>query len=304
MKLVIQIPCYNEEDNIERTINDLPTKIDGIQEIIILGIDDGSTDKTVEKLKASGVNHILKLNKNYGLGYAFQAGLDYAKKINADVLVNTDADNQYQGKYIIDMVQKLINNKLDIVIGARPISEIKNFSWLKKKLQKIGSFVVQKISRQKFSDATSGFRAYSKHAIQKINISSTFSYTLESLIQANDLNLSIGEVSINVNLPTRKSRLFKSNIQFIFQQGIIILRCFAIYNPMSSFLILATPFFFGGFLLILRFFLNYLSGGSGLIQSLIIGAMLTIVSVILTGLGILGEIIRHNRKIIEKQKLF
>jgi len=303
MKLVIQIPCYNEEECISKTIGDLPKEIKGISEIIILAINDGSTDKTFQKLKELRVDHIINFKVNKGLGPAFQAGLNYAKKINADLLINTDADNQYQSKYIPELVSKIINDELDIVIGARKIESINNFSWIKKKLQKIGSFVVRVISNQKFSDATSGFRIYSKKAIDKICITSKFSYTLESLIQSEDLNLVIGEIKIDVNPPLRKSRLFKSNIDFIYHQMLIIFRCFLFYKPLPFFSLISLPFFLMGILLIARFFIYYFYGTGGLTQSLVIGSMLIILSFICLGFGILGELIRHNRKINENSKL-
>ncbi len=300
MKLLIQIPCYNESAVIEKTLLDLPKTIEGVDKISVLIINDGSSDNTIEVCRKIKVDYIIDNKLNIGLGKTFQKGLNFFKKSKYDILVNTDADNQYNSNNIAELIKPIVKDKCDIVIGKRDIENIKSFSFVKKKLQKIGSFVVKIIVGQNISDATSGFRAYNKLSSNKIKIFSKFSYTLESLIQASDNELRIGEVDIQTNPPTRESRLFKNNFQFIYNQIKIIVKCFAIYKPIPFFSILSLPFFIFGVSLILRFsyfyiFYNY----SGFIQSLIIANTSIFISVIIFLFGIIGEVIKINRKIIE-----
>jgi len=301
MKLIIQIPCLNEENTIESVIKDLPQKLSLVDEIEYLIIDDGSTDKTADVAKRLGVQHIISLNRNMGLAHAFQTGINYCKKINADIVVNTDGDNQYQGKYIENLVAKLLESNSDIVIGCRDFNNSKYFSFFKKQLQKIGSFVVRLIAGQNIDDASSGFRAYSKKSINNIFITSNFSYTIDSLIQAYDKNLKISQIPIETNKPTRPSRLSKSSLNFILKQFPIIFICFAFYRPLMFFSLLAIPPAFMGFFLIIRFLFHYFyDPGSGLIQSLIIGSLGVIIGLVFFMLGIIGSLIRYNRKLIEK----
>lgn len=302
MKLLIQIPCYNEENVIAKTVREIPKKIDGIDKISLLILDDGSKDKTLEITKKIKITYLLKNKTNIGLGKTFQKGLSFFKNSDYDILVNTDADNQYKAENIKDLILPIINDQSDIVIGKRDIENIKTFSFLKKKLQKLGSFVVKIIVGQKISDATSGFRAYNKVAASKIKIFSKFSYTLESLIQASDNNLRIGEISIDTNLPTRPSRLFKSNTQFIYNQLKIIIMCFAVYKPIPFFSLISSPFLFFGLYLIFRFLYYYIFFKySGLIQSLIIANTFIFIALIIFLLGIIGELIKINRKLLEAQ---
>ena len=300
-KILIQIPCFNEAAVIGDTLNEIKKHLKNYENIEILIIDDGSNDSTVKIAKENNVNHILSHPKNIGLGLAFQSGLNFAKKNNFDYLINLDADNQYKPEYISNLIQKIKDENLDIVIGSRDFSKIDHFSNSKKKLQKFGSWVVKVISKQNISDASSGFRIYSKKAINKINCTSSFSYTLDTIIQAGDKNLKIGEIKITINEPTRSSRLFKSNIEFIFNQAKIVLNCFAIYKPFTFFFYLSLSPLILGAILFLRFFLEYIFGdGSGHIQSIIFGSTSLILGFILIALGVVGELINHNRKILEK----
>lgn len=300
-KILIQIPCFNEEAVIKDTLHEIRKYIQKYENIEILIIDDGSNDDTVKIAKENNVNHILSHPINIGLGLAFQSGLNFAKQNNFDYLINLDADNQYKPEYILSLIKKIKDESLDIVIGSRDFSKIDHFSNFKKKLQKFGSWVVEVISNQNISDASSGFRIYSKKAINKINCTSRFSYTLDTIIQAGDRNLKIGEIKITTNEPTRSSRLFKSNFEFIFNQAKIVLNCFAIYKPFTFFFYLSLTPLIVGFILFVRFFLEYIFGdGSGHIQSIIFGSTSLILGFILIALGIIGELIKHNRKILEK----
>jgi glycosyltransferase involved in cell wall biosynthesis len=265
MKLVIQIPCYNEENTLEQTLADLPISIEGIDCIEIQIIDDGSTDRTVEVAKRWGVQHIVGFKQNRGLAAAFKAGIDKAIVNNADILVNTDADNQYCGQDIAKLVQPILRGEADMVIGCRPIDSHPEFSSIKKKLQKIGSWVLRRVSQTKVKDATSGFRAYSKDALLHINIYSDFSYCLETLIQAGHSNLKIDTVDIGVNPQTRESRLFRNVFQYIWKQAKTMISIFLLYKANVLFNILALIFFLLSILLFTRyvllvFFLNAPAG--------------------------------------------
>ena len=301
-KILIQIPCYNEEAVIEETIKEIKKYSKDISNTDILVVDDGSTDNTLKIVKENNVEYVVSHKSNLGLGFAFQSGLNFAKKEGYDYLINLDADNQYKPEFIKVLLDKIKDKNYDIVVGCRDFQEIKHFSNLKKKLQKLGSWVVRIISGQKITDASSGFRIYSKKAINKIKCTSKFSYTLDTIIQAGDKNLKIGETKIKVNNPTRSSRLFKSNGQFIINQAKIILRCFAIYKPLMFFFYLSLIPLSIGIFLFIRFLIFYLFGnGSGHIQSIVFGSTSLILGFILIALGVLGELIKHNRKILEKE---
>ncbi len=302
IKILIQIPCYNEEAEIQKTIDEIKRNTFEIQNLKILIIDDGSNDNTLQIVRDK-VDFVVSHKFNKGLGLAFQTGLNFAKENDFDYLINLDADNQYKSEYIKNLLKTIEENKYDIVIGARNFDEIEHFSFTKKKLQELGSWVIKIISKQKISDASSGFRVYSKKAIKKLNCSSKFSYTLDTIIQATDKNLKIGETKIKINKPTRKSRLFKSNTQFVLNQAKIILKCFAIYKPFTFFLYLSILPLFFGFSLFLRFLFFYFSGdGTGHVQSIIFGSTSLILGFILIALGVLGELIKHNRKIMEENE--
>lgn len=302
MKLIIQIPCYNEEETLSETINDIPEKIDGIDEIEILVVNDGSTDTTTQVARELQVNYIVEFPKNLGLARAFDAGLKNCVKYGADIIVNLDADNQYCAEDIPKLIKPLLENKADIVIGARPIEKIKNFSPVKKILQKLGSYVMKKISGADILDAPSGFRAFSRYAAKRINIFDNYTYTMESIIQAQRKGLSIVSVPIRVNENdfARPSRLIKNNFQYIFRSAKTMIRFFIIYHPFRFFASLAAFFFILGFGIGLRFLYFYFLGdGAGHIQSLILCGLLITVSFQTALLAIIADLMGINRKLIE-----
>lgn len=300
MKLVIQIPCYNEEKSLPITIKDLPDKIEGIDEIEILVIDDGSTDRTVKVAQELGVKSIVSLGHNKGLAKAFVAGINKALDMGADIIVNTDADNQYRALYIKDLINPIIENKADIVIGTRPVSEIKHFSFLKKILQKLGSFVMRLVSKTDVKDAPSGFRAFSRNAALQLNVFDNYTYTLETIIQAKAKGLVVDSVDIEVNPELRKSRLFSNMFQYIRRSIFTMLRMFIIYRPFRFFIILGSLILFFGLIPGGRFLYFFLNGsGQGHIQSLILSAILLITGVQVVLLAVISELISINRKLIE-----
>ena len=302
MKLIIQIPCYNEEETLSETINDIPEKIDGIDEIEILVVNDGSTDTTTQVARELKVNYIVEFPKNLGLARAFDAGLKNCVKYGADIIVNLDADNQYCAEDIPKLIKPLLENKADIVMGARPIEKIKNFSPVKKILQKLGSYVMKKISGADILDAPSGFRAFSRYAAKRINIFDNYTYTMESIIQAQRKGLSIVSVPIRVNENdfARPSRLIKNNFQYIFRSAKTMIRFFIIYHPFRFFASLAAFFFILGFGIGLRFLYFYFLGdGAGHIQSLILCGLLITVSFQTALLAIIADLMGINRKLIE-----
>ncbi|MBF0484405.1 MAG: glycosyltransferase family 2 protein [Candidatus Omnitrophica bacterium] len=300
MKLIIQIPCWNEEASLPGTIHDLPKHIDGVDQIEILVVDDGSTDRTVQVAKELGVHHVVHLTKHKGLAKAFYSGLDAALKSGADILVNTDADNQYKGSDISRLVKPIIEDKADIVIGNRDIEHIQQFSWLKKCLQRIGSRVVRHLAGSNIADATTGFRAYSREAALRLNIISNYTYTLESIIQAEHKDLAIANITITTNKVDRPSRLFKSMWEYIKRSTVTLIRIYAMFNPFRFFLTLGVGFGFIGFLIGCRFLYFYLmGGGSGKIQSLILAAILVIVGMQFFIMGLVSDLISANRRLIE-----
>lgn len=240
MKLIIQIPCYNEEENLAKTINNLPKKIKGIDEIEYLLISDGSTDKSVEIAKKNGVHHILDFKVNRGLAKTFMSGIKEALSLGADIIVNIDGDNQYCGADIAKLVKPILDSKADMVIGER---QIEKFSFIKRVLQRLGSFVVRKISHTDVKDAPSGFRAYTRECAMKLNIYNNFTYTLETIVQMGRCNQRIENVKIRSNITTRKSRLFKNSLEYILKSMINVLKAFFIYMPMKTFFTLGTIFF-------------------------------------------------------------
>ena len=300
MKLVIQIPCFNEEANIQSVLEEIPKKIKGIKEIKVIVLDDGSTDKTSEIAKKYNVETI-KSNYNIGLSNTFKTGVTKALEENADILVNIDGDNQYCAQDIEKLIKPILENTCDIVIGTRPINKIKTFSPFKKILQKFGSFIVKLISKTDIKDAASGFRAFSKKALLNINVFNSFTYTIETIIQAKNKNLLIKNVDIDVNIQkNRKSKLFKNNYDYIFKQAKTLIRFFIIYRPVKFFTTLANIFLFFGIILALRYLHFYISNdGSGHIQSLILCAITTILSFILYMIAILGDLFTINRKLLE-----
>ena len=300
MKLIIQIPCYNEEITLPVTLSKLPTHIDGIDEIEVLVSDDGSTDRTIEIAKEYGVKHIVTTTHHRGLARTFTAGIQRALAEGADIIVNTDADNQYNADDIEKLVRPIIQKKADIVIGAIPITQIKTFSPLKKFLQFFGSKVVRLLSSTATEDAPSGFRAFSKDAALSINVFDNYTYTIETVIQSKTKGLHIISVPIRVNDSYRKSRLVKNIFQYIQKNSFTILRMFIIYRPFRFFAIIGGSIFLIGISLLARFiFLYILDDGNGHIQSLIISSMLVITGFQTFLFGILADLLAINRKLIE-----
>ncbi|MGB1734732.1 MAG: glycosyltransferase family 2 protein, partial [Acidimicrobiales bacterium] len=301
MRLVIQIPCLNEAETLPTTLEDLPRAVKGFDDVLWVVIDDGSTDRTAEVAKAHGADMVVQLANNKGLAVAFQAGLDASLQLGADVIVNTDADNQYAASDIPRLVEPICNGEADLVVGTRDIANHEEFSPLKKWLQRIGSWVVRQASATHVSDVTSGFRAYSKEAALQVNVVSQFTYTLESLIQAGRSNLKVADVPIGVNPTTRPSRLFRSKRQYVRRSAGTISRVYAMHKPLRFFTIPAAAFAAVGLILFGRFGWYYLSaGGEGRIQSLIVGAVCLLVSVQMLMLGLLADLLRTNRVITER----
>lgn len=300
--LVIQIPCLNEEETLPVTLAELPKSIPGIKEIKVLVIDDGSTDRTVEVAKTHGVDEILSLTVNHGLAYAFIAGLERSLDMGADVIVNTDADNQYDASCIPDLIKPIMEGRTDIVVGARDMDNVPHFSRTKKTLQRIGSWVVRRISRTDVQDVTSGFRAYNRRAAMSLHLFSEFTYTLETLIQAGYSNLSVTSVPIRTNDKLRESRLFKSIKEYVFRSAGTILRIYIIYQPLKVFLWMSTLFALPGIILIIRFlyFLFTIEGPTGHVQSLIFALIFLVISFNLLMIGIIADLIGANRRLLEK----
>ena len=300
MKLVIQIPCFNEQDCVLEVLKSIPKNYLGIDEVEILVLDDASSDETFNIAKEYGVE-VIKSSQKVGLANIFKIGLKEALKRGADVLVNIDGDNQYDANDIQKLINPVINNEADIVIGARPIDKIKTFSSFKKMLQKLGSFVIKSLTKIDVKDAASGYRAYSRNALLKLNIFNDFTYTIESIIQAKYKNLSIKNVDINVNLQeNRKSKLFKNNFDYIIKQAKNTVRFFIIYRPFKFFSIISALLFLFGFVLGARFLYFYLTNdGAGHIQSLILCAIILTLSFVCFMLAIVGDLFSINRKILE-----
>lgn len=300
MKLIIQIPCYNEEKTLPITLNDLPKNIDGIATIEYLIINDGSTDNTVKIAKENGVQHVISFKNNKGLATGFMAGIDACLRLGADIIVNTDADNQYCGADIEKLVKPILDGQADMVIGERPIDGIEHFSPIKKKLQRLGSWTVRVASHTDIPDAPSGFRAYSREAALKLNVLSEYTYTLETIIQAGRKNMAITSVPIRTNKELRKSRLFKSMWAYIKRSVFTIFRIFMMYKPLKFFVTLGSIIFLIGLVLIIRFLCFYFSGnGSGHVQSLIIAAILLMLGFQIIVVGLQADIISANRKLLE-----
>lgn len=300
MKLIIQIPCYNEEEALPITIKNLPKKLNGIDRIEILVVDDGSIDKTIEVAKHHGVDHIVKMTNHKGLAEVFLHGLDASLRLGADIIVNTDADNQYYGEDIQKLIDPILTGEADMVIGSRNIKDIQYFSLIKKKLQSLGSWVVRQLSGTKIPDTTSGFRAFSRDAALRLNVVSKFTYTLETVIQAGKKNIALTYVPVRTNKQIRKSRLFTSIPMYLKRSISTMSRIYALYEPLKVFLWIGGIFFGAGFLLSLRFLYFYLQQQGGHIQSLILAAVLMIVGFQVAMIGLLSDIIAANRRLIEE----
>lgn len=300
MKLIIQIPCYNEAETLEIALNDLPKQIDGIDKIEYLIINDGSKDNTVEVARNWGVHYVVNFKQNKGLAKGFMAGIDACLKHGADIIVNTDADNQYCGKDIETIVRPILDGKADMVIGERPIDETEHFSPIKKKLQHLGSWVVRKASHTNIPDAPSGFRAFSREAAMRLNVVNDYTYTLETIVQAGRSKMAIMSVPIRTNPELRSSRLFHSMWGYVKKSMLTILRAFMWYKPLYCFTMVALVPSLIGLGIAIRFLFFYFNGtGKGHVQSLILACTLLIIGFITFVIGLLADTIAANRRILE-----
>lgn len=301
MKLIIQIPCYNEAETLEIALNDLPKHIDGIDVIEYLIINDGSKDNTVEVAKKWGVNYVVNFRNNKGLARGFMAGLDACLRNGADIIVNTDADNQYCGADIEKLVQPILRGEAGMVVGERPIDQTEHFSPLKKKLQHFGSWVVRKASKTDIPDAPSGFRAYSRSTAMRMNVINEYTYTLETIVQAGRNKMAITSVPIRTNPELRKSRLFHSMFGYVKKSMLTIIRAYMMYKPLALFSGIAAVFGIAGIGLGIRFLYYFAVGsGAGHVQSLILASMLIIIAVLTEVIGLLGDVIAGNRKLLQE----
>ena len=301
MKLIIQIPCYNEAGTLEVALNALPKHIDGIDVIEYLIINDGSKDNTVEVARNWGVNYIVNFRNNKGLARGFMAGLDACLRNGADIIVNTDADNQYCADDIEKLIQPILRGEAGMVIGERPIDQTEHFSPLKKKLQHLGSWVVRKASKTDIPDAPSGFRAFSRHTAMRLNVVNEYTYTLETIVQAGREKMAVTSVPIRTNAELRPSRLFSSMFGYVKKSMLTIGRALMMYKPLYCFSCIATVFGLIGIAIGIRFLVYYFSGaGAGHIQSLILASMFIIIAVLCAVIGLLGDVIAANRKLLEE----
>lgn len=300
MKLIIQIPCYNEEDTISEVIAAIPSKIDGFDHIEILIIDDGSTDKTIDIALKAGADHIVKNKRNLGLARSFQNGIMACLDLGADVIVNTDGDHQYPSQQIPKLTAPILAHQADIVVGDRNPGENLEFSMLKRKLQKVGTYVVRKFSGLEVADAVSGFRAYSRDAASKTFVFTSFSYTTETLISAGRRGLHVLSVPVTTNTEKRPSRLASSMIVFLSRQATTILRSYIMYSPLRAFGTIGICLLILGLFPILRFLVYFLLGeGAGHIQSLVLGSTVFILGFITLVIALLSDTIATNRRLLE-----
>lgn len=301
MKLIIQIPCYNEAETLRVALDDLPKQIDGVDVIEYLIINDGSKDDTVEVAREWGVNYIVSFRNNKGLARGFMAGLDACLRNGADIIVNTDADNQYCGEDIEKLIQPILKGEAGMVVGERPIDQTEHFSPLKKKLQHLGSWVVRKASKTDIPDAPSGFRAYSRHTAMRLNVINEYTYTLETIVQAGRQKMAVTSVPIRTNAELRPSRLFSSMFGYVKKSMLTIGRALMMYKPLFVFTTMASMFGILGVGIGIRFLVYFFNGaGDGHIQSLILAAMFIIIAVMCGVIGLLGDVISANRKLLEE----
>jgi glycosyltransferase involved in cell wall biosynthesis len=301
MKLIVQIPCFNEESTLSSTVRDIPRQIEGIEQVEILIIDDGSTDRTASLAREIGVEHVVRNKRNLGLARTFIIGIEACLKRGADIIVNTDGDNQYAGADIPKLIQPILAGRADIVIGDREPHLIRHFSPLKRVLQRMGGLAVRRLSGLDIPDPVSGFRAYSREAALALNIVSEFSYTLESIVQASSLRFSIASVPVATNRTTRESRLFKSIPHFLNRQLSTLLRMYAMYRPLRAFAAIGAVLLIIGTMPIIRFlyFYFFTPDGAGHIQSLILGGVLVTLGFITFVIALLADLIGWNRKLLE-----
>jgi glycosyltransferase involved in cell wall biosynthesis len=301
MKLIIQIPCFNEAEQLPATLADLPREVPGVDQVEWLIIDDGSTDATVEVARANGVDHVVRLTNNKGLAAGFQAGLDACLKLGADVIVNTDADNQYFGGDIPKLVEPILAGRADMVVGDRETDKIEHFSPLKKRLQRLGSAVVRRASGTTIPDTTSGFRAYNREAALQMQVISKFTYTLETIIQAGKVLVAVDHVPIRTNEKTRESRLFPSMSSYVRRNAVSIFRVYSLYEPLRVFMIAAGIVAVPATVIWVRFLWFFFNGeGDGHVQSLILGSTLLIIAVQFVALGVIADVLAASRTLQQR----
>jgi glycosyltransferase involved in cell wall biosynthesis len=301
MKLIIQIPCLNEEEALPVTLAELPRLVDGFDEVEWLVIDDGSSDRTIEVARRNGVDHIVRLTNNKGLAQAFQAGLDASLKLGADVIVNTDADNQYSAADIPRLVEPIVHGEADLVVGDRGVTTIEHFSPVKKVLQRLGSWLVRRASETTVPDTTSGFRAYNREAALQVQVVSRFTYTLETVIQAGKMLVAIEHVPVRTNPKLRESRLFRSIWSYVRTNAVSIFRIYTMYEPLRVFVAAACIVALIAMVVWARFIVLFIQGnGSGHIQSVVLGSTLFVVAVQLAALGVIGDLLANNRVLIQR----
>ena len=301
MKLFIQIPCFNEAEQLPATLADLPREVDGFDTVEWLIVDDGSTDDTIAVARRHGVDHVVRLTNHKGLAAAFQAGLDACLKLGADVVVNTDADNQYAASSIPALVAPIVAGDADMVIGSRSMDSIEHFSAMKRRLQRLGSSVVRRASQTDVPDATSGFRAYNREAALQVQVVSKFTYTLETIIQAGKMLVAVDHVPIKTNPKTRPSRLFSSTWGYVRRNTVAILRVYTMYEPLRVFLAAAALAALVGLAIWIRFLYYFASGdGRGHVQSLILGATMLVIAVQLAGLALLADVLAALRVLVQR----
>jgi len=302
MKLIIQIPCFNEEQTLPLVLADLPRRIDGFDAVEWLIIDDGSSDRTIEVAREGGVHHIVRLTNNKGLAAGFQAGLDACLKLGADVIVNTDGDNQYDGRDIPKLVAPILDGRADMVVGDREVHKIEHFSPLKITLQRLGSWVVRQASSTEVPDTTSGFRAYNREAAIQMAVVSKFTYTLETIIQAGKQLVAVDHVAIRTNPKTRESRLFPSMWSYVRRNSVSIFRIYSQYEPLRVFMTAAVVIGLMALVVWGRFAYFYIveDEGAGHVQSLILGAVLFNAAMVLAALGIMGDLMSAQRTMIQR----
>ena len=300
MKLIIQVPCFNEAAQLPDTLAQLPRRVAGFDEVEWLVVDDGSSDDTAAVARAHGVDHVVSYGDNRGLAFAFAAGLEACCRRGADVIANVDADNQYRADALPALCAPVREGRADIVVGCRPIKQIAHFSAVKKLLQRLGSAVVRLISGADVADATSGFRAYSRRAALTLNVHSRYTYTLETLVQARQARLVVATVAVGVNPPTRPSRLMRSTGEYLRRSMLTMLRAFVIYRPLRFFMVPAVVLGLAGVALGLRFVLRFVSeGGAGNVQSLILAAILVLLAGLAVAIGLIADLLSVNRRLLE-----
>ena len=304
MKLVIQIPCFNEAETLGRTVEDLPRHLEGFDSVEMLVVDDGSTDRTAQLARELGVDHVISHPRNRGLAAAFATGLRKGLELGADIIVNTDGDHQYRGDSIPSLVEPILRGEADMVVGDRQIRRIAHFSRTKKQLQRLGSWVVRWISGTRVIDATSGFRAMSREAAMQLTVFSTYTYTLETIIQAGKKGLTVISVPVETNEKLRDSRLIRSVPRYVLRSAVTILRIFLMYEPLRVFSILSlAPGLLGGLLLLRYLYFFSIGEGSGHLQSVVVAVALGILAFQVFLLGLLADLIARNRRLMEDAML-